>query len=36
VLGQESGYYLAYPVERETHPKTRLFRDWLLREVAKM
>jgi LysR family glycine cleavage system transcriptional activator len=34
VLGLDTGYYLAYPVERETHPKTRLFRDWLLREVA--
>jgi LysR family glycine cleavage system transcriptional activator len=36
VLGQETGYYLAYPAGREAHPKTRLFRDWLLREVAEM
>ncbi len=35
-LGEDTGYYLAYPVEREAHPKTRLFRDWLLREVKEM
>lgn len=35
-LGEDSGYYLAYPVERANHPKTRLFRDWLLREVQDM
>ena len=35
-LGEDSGYYLVYPAERAAHPKTRLFRDWLLQEVREM
>jgi len=36
VLGEDTGYYLAYPLERAAHPKTRLFRDWLMQEVEEM
>ena len=30
---QESGYYLVYPEDKATQPKTAMFREWILREA---